>query len=56
MSIMSEMKQIRKSIGEKEFSKIEKFLRVHPQYLLNDVYYNNQVYRKYENWKKKNNL
>jgi hypothetical protein len=50
MSILQEYKQIRREIGEEKYKKIDKFLEVHPHYLLSDVYYKQSVWNEMENW------
>ena len=44
MSILQEYAAIRKRIGEVKYQNIEKFLETHPNYLLSDVYYKEDVY------------
>ncbi len=56
MSMMDEIRWIRRIIGEDEFLNIEKFLEAYSEYSLNDVYYSKDVYTKYEEWKTEKNL
>ena len=52
MSILSEYEKIRKSIGEKEYQKIEEYLSLNKDKYLSDIYYNESEYKKFEKWKK----
>lgn len=51
MSVLSELQEIRKEIGEEEFQLIEKYLEEHPDVLLCQVYFNEEAYKKYLSWK-----
>lgn len=53
MSILNEYEAIKKTIGKSKFEKIEKFLAAHPEYFLSDVYYNEQIYKEFEQWQNK---
>ena len=53
MSIFQEYEEIRKNIGEAKFAEIEKFLETRPEYFLSDVYYNEQIYKEFEQWQNK---
>lgn len=48
MSILQEYERIRKDIGEEKFARIEAFLAAHPDLLLSDVYYKEEVWNKFE--------
>jgi hypothetical protein len=48
MSITQEYEQIRKELGEERFARIEIFLAAHPDILLGDVYYNERVWKQFE--------
>ena len=52
MSILQEYEMIRKSIGEERFLHIEAFLETHKKYMLSDVYYNEGVWKEFEEWEK----
>lgn len=45
-SIIQEYEQIKRSLTPEQNNKIEKFLKENPQYLLSDVYYNEDVWNK----------
>ncbi|MFQ6861957.1 MAG: hypothetical protein ACLROI_10175 [Beduini sp.] len=50
MSILQEYEEIRKTLTDREFKNINKFLERHPQYLLSDVYYEHKVFQEFEKW------
>ena len=50
MSILQEYENIKKQIGDQAYEKINSFLDLHKNYLLSDVFYNEQVYGEFENW------
>ena len=53
MSVLTDYREIRNKLGEEMFSRIEKFLECHSQYLLSDVYYNEKVWKEFKDWEKK---
>lgn len=53
MSTLQEYEKIGKSLGKANFEQIEKFLEAHPEYFLSDVYYNERVYKEFEQWQNK---
>lgn len=53
MSIFQEYEEIKKAVGKEKFAAIEKFLSAHPEYFLSDVYYNEKVYKEFEQWQNK---
>lgn len=54
MSLLQEYRQIREKIGEEKFEHIEAFLNKHPQYLLSDVYYKENIWKEFEKWEGEN--
>ena len=54
MSILQEYAAIRKRIGETKYQNIERFLETHPDYLLSDVYYKEDVWNHFLLWEIKN--
>lgn len=52
MSILQEYQNIRKSIGEDTYNAIEKYLELHPELLLSDIYYKKAEWDKFEEWHK----
>jgi phosphoribosyl-ATP pyrophosphohydrolase len=54
MSLLQEYRQIKQKIGEEKFEHIEAFLNKHPQYLLSDVYYKENVWQEFERWEGEN--
>lgn len=52
MSILQEYENIRKEIGEEKYNAIEKYLNLHKDILLSDVYYKREEYEKFEKWYK----
>lgn len=53
MSILQEYEDIRKSIGEDKYNAIEKYLNIHKDVLLSDIYYTPEGWDKFEDWYKK---
>jgi hypothetical protein len=53
MSILQEYQVIRKEIGEREFSYIEKYLEENRNLFLSDIYYKRNEYKKFKKWYKK---
>jgi len=53
MSILQEYQEIRKDIGEETYNAIEKYLELHPNLYLSDLYYKRAEWEKFENWYKK---
>lgn len=54
MSILQDYQSTRRSIGERKYQNIEKFLNTHPDYLLSDVYYDMDVWNHFLLWEIKN--
>ena len=54
MSLLQEYRQIKERIGEEKFEHIEVFLNKHPQYLLSDVYYKENIWKEFEKWEGEN--
>lgn len=52
MSILQEYAEIRQKLSEREFALINEFLNTHRDILLSDVYYKQEVWKQYEDWKK----
>lgn len=52
MSILQEYADIRRMIGEDKFQEIEEYLACHEDVLLSDIYYNEEAYKKFEEWNK----
>ena len=52
MSILQEYDEIRKFIGEEEYSLIQEYLSLHPEVSLADIYYNEEPHNKFQQWKK----
>ena len=50
MSILQEYEQIRKDIGEDTYNAIEKYLELHQELLLSDIYYKRAEWDKFEEW------
>lgn len=50
MSILQEYESIRKSIGEDKYNAIEKYLNIHKDVLLSDIYYTPEGWNKFEKW------
>lgn len=53
MSILQDYERFRESIGEQEYQLITMFLDCHGEYMLSDLLYKQDVYKVYEEWKKK---
>ena len=53
MSVLQEYQTIRKRMGEKTYSHIQEFLKLHPKYFLSDVYYRESVWGEFRNWENK---
>ena len=54
MSILQELFEIRKDIGEEKYKQICAFLDCHKHYFLHDVYYRESVWNEMEEWVKVN--
>lgn len=54
MSILQEYAWIRRKIGEAKYRNVGKFLETHPNYLLSDVYYKEDVWNHFLLWEIKN--
>lgn len=52
MSILQEYESIRKDIGEETYNAIERYLELHPELLLSDIYYKRTEWEKFEEWHK----
>lgn len=52
MSILQEYESIRRSIGEDKYNAIEKYLDIHKDLYLSDIYYKQEEYEKFEKWYK----
>lgn len=50
MSILQEYEKIRKSLRPGEFEAIERYLSLHPELFLSDIYYNQEHYKKFAAW------
>lgn len=50
MSILTEYAEIRQRLGEEKFQGIERYLELHPNLLLSDVYYNPKEWECFERW------
>lgn len=53
MSILQEYEQIRREIGENKYKAIEKYLKLHQDILLSDIYYTKEGWDKFNNWYEK---
>lgn len=53
MSILQEYEQIRREIGEDKYNAIEKYLELHQDILLSDIYYTREGWNKFEDWYRK---
>ena len=51
MSIMSEYREIRNQLGEQESASIERYLELHTDVLLSDIYYNQSAWDAYVTWR-----
>lgn len=49
-SISQEYEEIRKQIGEKKYNAIQEYLKTHKNFLLSDIYYNQDAWNKFETW------
>ena len=52
MSILQEYEQIRKEIGEEKYRAINKYLSLHPELFLSDIYYKEVEWNRFEMWYK----
>lgn len=52
MSILQEYEDIRKSMSEDKYNAICRYLDLHKDLYLSDIYYNPAVYEKFEKWYK----
>lgn len=52
MSILQEYESIRRSISENKYNAIEKYLDIHKDLYLSDIYYKQEEYEKFEKWYK----
>jgi hypothetical protein len=50
MSILQEYEKIKSYLREGEFEAIERYLALHPDLLLSDIYYNLEEHRKFDAW------
>lgn len=50
MSILQEYEQIRKSLRPGEFEAIVRYLDLHPELFLSDIYYKQDEYEKFDAW------
>ena len=50
MSILQEYEKIRKSLRPGEFEAIERYLDLHPELFLSDIYYKREEYEKFDAW------
>ena len=50
MSILQEYENIRKEIGETTYDAIEKYLELHQELFLSDIYYKRAEWEKFEKW------
>lgn len=50
MSILQEYEKIRKSLRPGEFEAIERYLDLHPELFLSDIYYKQEQYKKFDEW------
>lgn len=53
MSILQELEEARRFIGEETYKDINKFLDERPALLISDVYYNKDVWAEFEEWRRK---
>ena len=49
-SISEEYEEIRKQIGEKKYNAIQEYLKTHKNFLLSDIYYNQDAWNNFETW------
>lgn len=52
MSLLQEYETIRRDIGEDTYHAIEKYLNIHKDLYLSDIYYKRDEWEKFENWRK----
>lgn len=52
MSILQEYAEIRRMIGEEMYNDIMEYLDCHEDVLFSDGYYNEEAYKKFEEWNK----
>lgn len=50
MSLLQEYEEIRKEIGEDTYHAIEKYLNIHKDLYLSDIYYKRDEYEKFNKW------
>ena len=50
MSILQEYEQIRHELGEEVYAAIERYLALHPELFLSDIYYKEEEFEKFEAW------
>ena len=50
MSIMQEYEQIKREIGEDRYNVIAKYLVLHKDILLSDIYYTREGWNKFKEW------
>ena len=53
MSILQEYENIRREIGEDKYNAIDKYLKLHQDILLSDIYYTKKGWDKFEKWYKR---
>lgn len=53
MSILQEYEQIRTRLEPGEYEAIERYLAIHPELYLHDIYYNRDNYKKFRSWWKR---
>lgn len=51
MSMLQELEQIRREIGEETYNAINEFLDWHEHYLITDVYYKENVWEEFNLWR-----
>lgn len=56
MSVLQELEQIRREIGEERYNQIDQFLKANQQYDLSDVYYKEEVWKESEEWMRNNGI
>lgn len=50
MSILQEYEKIKSYLRKGEFEAIERYLALHPELFLSDIYYNLEEYKKFDEW------
>lgn len=50
MSILQDYETIRNEIGEVNYQAIEQYLEEHPELFLNNLYYEESEWKKFEQW------